>query len=237
MPQNKLALMARRHEIWLEQPKARDGAVEIHLHYDHNMRQDGFGDPRRLTPFVYMPDERRSEVVLSPGEDRHEFRLRAEQSGYYTGIVDHRMPVISQATEGYSIGHRCQFKDVTYSGAFHHMAKNIVSVGQAGEYEGKIMHEILEIVPGKPFCKMDEETALKVFSEGRPLTLAEITGVPGKMGKETALVKTDENGTARIHVTSDAEWMFPVRHKDPSKKPDETFDESVFVATQVPETK
>jgi uncharacterized GH25 family protein len=237
MIQDKLALMARGHEIWLEQPKITEGTVEMDLVYGHNMRQDGVGDIKRLTPFVYLPDESRSTAVLSPGEARHKLSFKAEQSGYYTAIVDQGMVVISRTNEGYNIGPKCQFKDVIYSGAFHQMAKSIVTVGQAGEYEGKIMHGILEIVPHKPFCSMDEDTELKVFYEGQPLAMAEIMAVSGKEGKEMALVKTDQDGSARITVTSEGEWMFLVRHKDPSKKLDEAFDESVFVTSLVLVTK
>lgn len=78
---------------------------------------------------------------------------------------------------------------------------------------------------------------MQVFYEGRPLAFEDVKAVSRKEGKEMALVKTDEQGKVRIPVTTDGEWMFLVRHKDPSKKVIDMFDESVFVSTLVMEAR
>ena len=41
------------------------------------------------------------------------------------------------------------------------------------------------------------------------------------------------SGHYRIPISTDGEWMFLVRHKDPTKKVNDMFDESVFVSTLV----
>lgn len=48
-------------------------------------------------------------------------------------------------------------------------------------------------------------------------------------------MKTNEEGTVRGPITIDGEWMFLVRHADPTKKVTEEFDETVFVSTLVME--
>jgi uncharacterized GH25 family protein len=50
-----------------------------------------------------------------------------------------------------------------------------------------------------------------------------------------AFAKTDGNGIARIPVTEGGQWMFLARHRDPTKKVNDAFDESVFVNTLVME--
>jgi len=41
---------------------------------------------------------------------------------------------------------------------------------------------------------------------------------------------TDEGGVARGPITTDGEWIFLVRHVDPSKKVEEGSDESIFAS-------
>jgi uncharacterized GH25 family protein len=74
---------------------------------------------------------------------------------------------------------------------------------------------------------------MQVFYEGKPLADEDVKAVSQKLGKEMALVKTDSQGIARIPISTDGEWMFLVRHKDPTKKVNDMFDESVFVSTLV----
>jgi len=74
---------------------------------------------------------------------------------------------------------------------------------------------------------------MQVFYEGKPLPGEEIKAISKIEGKVMTLVKTNEQGVARIPVTRDAEWMLLVRHRDPAKKVSEKFDETVFVSTLV----
>jgi uncharacterized GH25 family protein len=78
---------------------------------------------------------------------------------------------------------------------------------------------------------------MKVFCEDKPLASADVKAVFKKEGKEMAVAKTDENGVARIPVSENGQWMFLVRHLDPTKKVNEEFDESVFLNTLVLEVR
>ena len=231
-----LTLMAQGHEMWLEKAKIEDGNVELALLYGHNMRADGTADPERITPIVYSPDGTTLEPALTSKEDHHLLTFKAEKEGHYTAIVDLASVILSQTKEGYHVGPRFKFKNVIYAGAYHQMAKRIVPIGDVGTYHGELVHGILEIVPEDIRCEVGSEVELTVYYEGKSLASAEVKAVSKNEGKEMALVTTDEKGIARVPITGEGEWMFLVRHRDPTKKVSEEYDESVFVSTLVIET-
>jgi uncharacterized GH25 family protein len=233
MCDDKLALMVRGHEIWLETLRADKDTAQMALLYGHNMGQDGKSDPKRLRPSVYSSKGEKNLCDIMPGENYNLLNVVTGGDGYYTAFVDMGTTVWSETKEGYNEGPKFQFKDVIYAGAYHQMAKTVVSVGDAGEYHSEPLHGILEIVPGKPNCSVGEELALLVYYEDKPLAGAEVKAVSKKEGKEMALIKADDLGTVRIPITADGEWMFLARHKDPSKKVSNEFDESVFICTLV----
>ena len=235
---NTLALtrMAQGHEMWLERAKIEDGNVELALLYGHNMRTDGIADPEMITPIVYSPAGTTLEPTLTSKEDRHLVTFQVEREGYYTAIVDLASVILSHTKEDWQVGPRFKYKDVIYAGAFHLMAKRIVPIGDAGAYRGELVHGILEIVPEDIRCEVGSEVELSVYYEGKNLASAEVKAVSKEEGKEMALVTTDENGIAKVPIARDGEWMFLVRHRDPTKKISEEYDESVFVSTLVMET-
>lgn len=237
MRDNKMFLMIHGHEIWLEESAKENADVELSLVYGHNMRQDGVADSKRLKVFVYSDDGSNRELEITPGGDRHLIRFKADRDGYHTAVADMGSIVFSQTKDGYETGPKSQFKDVIYAGAFHQMAKIIISVGSNGKFEGKLEHGILEIVPREPHCIVGREIELQVFYEGKPLGGAEVKAVSKRAGKEMALVRTDEVGRAIVNVTEEGDWMFLVRHRDATKKVAEAFDETVFITTLVMEAK
>jgi uncharacterized GH25 family protein len=237
MEESKMELMMQGHEIWLEKSKAEGGDLELALVYGHNMRQDGIADAKRLKAFNYQPDGSKFELNLIPEEKRYLLRFQADKKGSYVAVVDMESSILCKTPDGNKRGPRSEFKDVTYAGAFHQMAKILCPVGGDGEYNGQVMHGILEAVPIKPWCQVGQEAELQIFYEGKPLAFAEVKAVSKKEGKEMALIKTDEQGKVQIPVTTDGEWMFLVRHKDSSKKVIDMFDESVFVSTLVMEAR
>ncbi|NQE04561.1 hypothetical protein C5S32_01705 [ANME-1 cluster archaeon GoMg1] len=233
---SKMTRVAQGHEIWLEKIRDSEGDVELALLFGHNLRPDGVADPKRITAVIYSPDGATLEPTLASEKDCHLLKFHAEKEGYYIGIVDLASFIISRTTEGYQFGPRFKFKDVTYAGAFHQMAKKIVPIGVADQYRGEPVHGILEIVPEDIHCEMGSEVELNIFYEGKKLDSAEVKAVSKKEGKEMALVTTDESGVAKVPITCEGEWMFLVRHRDPTKKVSEEYDESVFVSTLVMET-
>jgi uncharacterized GH25 family protein len=231
MRDNKMFLMIQGHEIWLEESASENSDVELSLVYGHNMRQDGMADSKRLRAFVYSEDGSSHELELIPCDDRYRLEFKADGEGYHTVVADMGSIIFSQTKEGYETGPKSQFKDVIYAGAFHQMAKIIVSVGRTGKFEGKLEHGILEIVPKEAHCTVGREIELQVLYEGKPLGGVEVKAVSKRAGKELALVRTDEMGMAGIKVTQDGDWMFLVRHRDATKNVAEAFDESVFITT------
>lgn len=233
MQESKMELMMQGHEIWLEKSKADGEDIELALVYGHNMRQDGVPDAKRLKAFSYHPDGSKHDVDLVPDEKRYLLRFKADKQGPYAAVVDMESSIFCKTKDGNKSGPRSQFKDVTYAGAFHQMAKILYPMGDDEQYNGQVLHGILEAVPNKSWCPVGQDAELQVFYEGKPLGFEEVKAVSKEDGMETALIKTDEQGKVHIPITSPGEWMFLVRHRDPSKKVNDMFDESVFVSTLV----
>ncbi|HOT07377.1 MAG: Nickel uptake substrate-specific transmembrane region [Methanosaeta sp. PtaB.Bin039] len=221
------------HEIWLGEARLEGEQAEVSLIFGHNMRPDGSLDPSRINPTVYKPDGSTIKPELSSEELKHRLTFPCTQDGFYTAIVDLVPVIITQDQDGYHIGPKFQFKNVTYSGAIIQMAKRIIPVGEGQSDLKEPMHGILEIVPKKPAYAKGEEAEIRVFYEGKPLAEAEVRAVSGKDGKEMAQTKTDEEGWARVPLTEDGEWMFLARHQDPTKKASEEFDQTNFITTLV----
>jgi len=233
MIESKMELMIQGHEIWLQSSKAQGDDVELALLYGHNMRQDGIADIKRLKAFSYAPDGSKQDLELVPDETRYLLRFKEDKSGAYAVVADLASSILCKTKEGNKRGPRSQFKDVTYAGAFHQMAKMIYPSEGNGEYQGNVVHGILETVPRRSWFSVGSEAEMQVFYEGKPLANEDVKAVSQKMGKEMSLVKTDSQGIARVPINIDGEWMFLVRHTDPSKKVNDMFDESVFVSTLV----
>jgi len=237
MEEYNLELMILGHEIWMEKTKEEKNTVQLSLLFGHNMRIDGIADKSRFQSFCFSPDGARREVELVTDEDRYYLNIDVAADGYYTVYVDMGAVIFSINKDGYNKGPKFKFKDVTYSGAFHQMAKFIVPIGNVDEYPQRPLHGILEIVPRKVDCKVGSETEFTVYYEDIPLSGAEIKALSGKEGKEMACVQTDEHGTVKIPITTEGNWMFLARHADPTKKVSEEFDESVFISTLVLEAR
>jgi uncharacterized GH25 family protein len=225
------------HEIWLGEARLVGDQAEMALLYGDNMRPDGSLDPKRINPTVYNPDGSTLKPALSSEKDRHRFNFPCAGDGCYTAIVDLVPVIITQDAEGYHIGPKFLFKNVTYSGALVQMAKRILFVGDAQPELKDPVHGILEIVPKKPEFSHGEEAEIRVFYGDKPLAEAEVKAVSEKEGTLVAETKTDDQGWAKVLLTVPGDWMFKVLHRDPTKKVNDEFDMTNFVTTLVIETK
>jgi len=237
MHEDKLYLMVQGHEIWLEKNAAGNGSAQLALRYGHNMRPDGAVDIKRLLANVFDNDGNAVNSELVSGQNNSSLEFKAQKDGFYSAFVDMGVTIWSKNNEGYKEGPKFKYKDVTYAGAFHQMAKYIVNVGNAGEYNSRPVHGILEIVPREPNCTVGSDALFTVIYEDKPLVGVEVKAVSKKEGKEMALIKTDRSGSVRIPITVDGEWMFLARHTDSTKKVNDEFDESVFINTLVMEAR
>lgn len=225
------------HEIWLGEARQDGGQAEVALIFGHNMRPDGSLDEKRINPTVYKPGGNTLKPELSSANDRHRLTFPCAEDGCYTVIVDLVPVIITQDKDGYHIGPKFQFKNVTYSGAIIQMAKRILTVGDVQMDLKDPVHGIMEIVPGKLGYNKGDEAEVRVFYEGKPLAGAELRAVSGKEGAEMAQIKTDDQGYARVPLTVDGEWMFLARHQDPTKKVSDEFDTTNFITTLVMEAR
>ncbi len=229
---DKMILMVRGHEIWLEASKVKDKDVEVGLFYGHNMKVDGSPDPRNITPAVYSPDKNKFGLKVKVKKGSQSLKFKAGKAGYYAVVADLSPETYSNTKkEGFKAGPKNMYKDVVYAGAWHQMAKTIVAVGTGGKYVAEPLHGILDIVPRDPRLKVGNDLELTVYYEGKRLPGAEVRAVSKAEGKEMAAVTADKDGIARIPVSAAGPWMFLARHRDPAKGVPDLYDEAVFVTT------
>lgn len=234
---DKMILMVGGHEIFLEAASMKENEAEIILGYGHNMELDGRPDAHLVTVTVFTPHNEKLAPVPEAREEYYAVRFDCIKPGYYTTFVDLSPMVYSNTKkEGFKEGPKNKYKDVVYAGAWHQMAKTIVSAGSAGNYMPEHLHGILDIVPKEAALFKGKDIELTLFYEGRPLANTEIKAVSKNTGKEMGLVATDKDGNVRIPVTCEGEWMFLCRHRDPSKAVEDKYDEAVFVTTLVMRT-
>jgi uncharacterized GH25 family protein len=225
------------HEIWLGEARLNGDQAEVALIYGDNMRPDGSLDPKRINPTIYKPDGSTLKPAVSSEKDKHRLTFPCAGDGCYTAIVDLVPVIITQDKEGYHIGPKYQFKNVTYSGAIIQMAKRILLVGEARPEPKEPVHGILAIVPRKLGFSLGEDAEIRVFYEGKPLAGADVKAVSEKEGKLMADTKTDDQGWAKIPLTVAGDWMLKVLHRDPTKKVNDEFDTTNFVTTLVIEAR
>ena len=228
--------MTRGQEIWLEKSRISGNVVDLAILYGHDMHTDGVPEMEKITPFVYSPDGETLIPSVTLKQDRYILNFRMTKKGHYIVIVDFSPVIFSQARENKGKGLGYPSYDVMYSGSFHQTAKIIVSTDDAGDYREKPIHGALEIVPKTSRMKMGSEIELSVFYDGEKLALAEIKAISKKDGRKAMVVKTDENGIARIPITCEGEWLFLARHRDRRRCIEGKYDESVFIHTLVMET-
>jgi uncharacterized GH25 family protein len=229
---DKMVLMVKGHEIWIEKPKIKGDTVEFGLCYGHNMAVDGSPDAKKILSAVYAPDKTRIIPALKSGKNGHSFKFKAIKPGIYTAFVDMSPAIFSNTKkEGFKDGPKRLYKDVVYAGAWSQMAKTIFVVGENGGYKAETVHAVLDIVPKEISAKVGKTVELTVYYEGKSLPGIEVKAVSKKEGKEMASVITDKDGVARVPITNDGKWMFIVRHRDPSKAVQDQYDEAVFVTT------
>lgn len=237
MEEYNLALMIQGHEIWMESIKEENNSVSVDLLFGHNMRIDGIADKSRFITSYFSPDEKQGEIDLITAEDRHYLNFNPSTEGYYSVYADMGAVIFSINEDGYNQGPKYKFKGVTYSGAFHQMAKTIVPIGNVGEYQPKPLHGILEIVPRTVLQTVGSKVELTVYYEDKPLTGVDVKAISGAEGKEMACNPTDQNGAVTIPLSAPGKWMFLARYADKTKKVSEEFDESVFISSLVLDVK
>lgn len=225
--------MGGGQEIWLEKSRVIGNVVDLAIFYGHDMHTGGVPEVEKITPFVYSPDGETLIPSVMLKKDRYILNFRMAKRGHYIVIVDFAPVIFSQIRGNAVKSLKYSPHDILYSGSFRQTAKIIVSTDDAGDYLGRPVHGALEIVPKTCRLKMGGEIELSVFYEGEKLPLAEIKAVSKKDGRKATVVKTDENGIARIPITCEGEWLFLARHRDRKRSMENEYDESVFINTLV----
>jgi len=164
----QLSRMVQGHEIWLENPTVKEGEITVELSYGNNMVTDGVPPEHMVNPVVYSPNGSRFKPQALKGEDCYIIHFPAHIEGNYTLLVD-SSAVWNKNPEGWAMGPKFKFKDVTYSGSYHQMAKKIVPVGKVNGLGVAMVHGILELIPEDTSLVLDKTFMVQVLYEGRPL--------------------------------------------------------------------
>jgi len=234
---DKMLLMVFGHEIWLENVQSKGTKTDIRLMYGHNMKTDGHVDANRISSVVYGPGRKKIVPAIKTKTDHHIVSFSGEKPGYYISVVDLSPLVISKTkNDEYKHGSRKMYKDITYAGAFHQMAKKIIPLGEAGKYTARHVHGILDLLPESPQLALGGEIGLTLLYEGKPVKGVTVKAISKKEGKDLATGVTDAKGVVKFPITRKGTWMFIARHNDPSKAVEDEYDETVFVSTLVMET-
>ncbi|MDO9036461.1 MAG: DUF4198 domain-containing protein, partial [Methanoregula sp.] len=184
---DKMVLMVFGHEIWLESMKGKGNSIDIKLMYGHNMKTDGHVDPKRISSVVYGPGRKKIVPDIKSKTDHHIVTFTAEKAGYYIPVVDLSPLVISKTkNDEYKQGPRKIYKDITYAGAFHQMAKKIVPFGEVGKYTARHVHGILDILPESPELAKGKDISLTLLYEGKPVKGVTVKAVSKEEGKDLA---------------------------------------------------
>ncbi len=231
---DKMILMVKGHEMWLEKMKATGKDVEVGLYFGHMMKVDGCPDVAKVAPTVYAPDGKKVPAELKAKKESLELKFKADKPGCYTVMADLSPEIYSNTLkEGFKTGPKKMYKDAVYAGAWHQMAKAVVTVGTDGKYKADHIAGILDIVPKETTAKVGKPLELTVFYDGKKLPGAEVKAISKKEGKEMTALVTDKDGAVKVPITADGKWMFMVRHRDETKGVKDEFDELVFVTTYV----
>jgi uncharacterized GH25 family protein len=230
----KLSKMVQGHEIWLDSPFISDGHATVLLRYGHNMVSDGIPPKHMVNPTIYAPNGMKLDPAILTIEDAHVIGFSIKNRGNYTVLVD-SSAVWNKTEGGYKMGAKSQFNDVSYSGAFHMMAKKIIPSEPNNDIEDAVVHGILELVPDTTFLNVGKDVVIHVLYEGKPLTGIELKVFSKKGGKEQ-MIKTDGEGKVKVRIDQEGEWMFLMRHRDSTKQVEDEYDEAVFITTLIMET-
>ena len=229
---DKLILMVKGHEIWLEKTMVKDDDVEIGVYFGHMMKADGCPEVAKVLPSVYAPDGEKIPAVLAAKNEAIELKFKVGTPGYYTIMADLSPEIYSNTKkEGFKSGPKKMYNDAVYAGAWHQMAKAVVTIGENGGYIAGHTAGILDLLPGEITARVGTPLTLTVFYEGKKLEGAEVKAISKKEGKEMAVLVTDKDGVVNVPITEEGKWMFLVRHRDESKGVEDEFDEMVFVTT------
>ncbi len=226
--------MVHGHEIWLDSPFISEGKVTVLLRYGHNLVSDGIPPRHMVNPTIYTPNGRTMGPQIMAMRDGYVLGFPIQDKGNYSLYVD-SSAVWNKTESGYKMGSKSQFSDVSYSGAFHQMAKKIVPSEPGNDIGEAIVHGILELIPGSTGLTLGKDAAIHVLYEGKPLAGIELK-VYSKKDKKERMIKTDAKGKVKVQIDQEGEWMFLMRYRDASKKVEDEYDETVFVTTLIMET-
>ena len=216
------------HEIWLEGAEGGDGTVRVLGLYGHKLVPDKPMPTDYAIPALYddngliEPPDR--DIIDEPRG--WEFEFPDKGADVYTLYVGTNAVWVTD-DEGWHRGSKRDYSKAEYCGAFHMMAKRIIS--RDGKNPGEVMHAELEILPEAATLKVGSKAVVRVLYEGKPLPNHKVI-VYNRSWEDLVSMKTDDKGVLSFDVKDAGTYAFITKYTDESKCSDE-FDETVYSTT------
>lgn len=229
----KMPDIVRGHEIWLEHDMQHvhvGETVECKLLFGHNMKIDGVAVVENVKATVFDPANEKRDMVVGAGDDGLIARFIPVVDGYHTVAVEYDAGIYTITEEGWQKGPKKNYEKVKSSGYYYQYAKTIISGHGSKKLNPVIGHE-LEIIPiDFRHYHAGEEIELKVLYDGAELRGGVINATFSGNEGDGVEATTDSDGIASIKLDKSGDWMFKIRHTDPSKGIEDQYDEKVITA-------
>lgn len=225
-----LSRMIYGHETWLENVRKEGGKIVVDGMYGHHMVND------RAMPDVYsnialFGDRGRIENGFELSVEDNCKRLRFDDTGdaVYTVYYDSNNVPWIKNDEGWAMGVKRDFSNVTYAAAYNLLAKKIVS--RDGN-PGSVVCAVLDIMPDTVRPAVGSKVKVQILYEGKPLPKAKVM-VFRKGASEAEKYTADGQGRFEFPVEEAGTYMVIAKHADESKAVEDEYDEAVFESTLV----
>jgi uncharacterized GH25 family protein len=229
----KMPDIVRGHEIWLEHDMQHvhvGETVECKLLFGHNMKIDGVAVVENVKATVFDPANEKRDMVVDAGDDGLIARFIPVVDGYHTVAVEYDAGIYTITEEGWQKGPKKNYEKVKSSGYYYQYAKTIISGHGSKKLNPVIGHE-LEVIPiDFRHYHAGEEIELKVLYDGAELRGGVINATFSGNEGDGVEATTDSDGIASIKLDKSGDWMFKIRHTDPSKGIEDQYDEKVITA-------
>jgi len=139
----------------------------------------------------------------------------------------------TKTTEGWKQESKKNLSGVISSGVYEKFAKAYLAGKNGSEtYQEPVGHRLEIITSENPATlKSGEDLKVKVLFDGKPLKTelyATYDGFSSSPNTYAYFSSTDENGLARVRITSEGTWMVRVQHE--IDQPTEDYDKHVLRA-------
>lgn len=229
---NTIPDIVQGHEIWLEyemQQLIIGKAFECKLLLGHNMAKDGVADAKKVKAAV-INSRKKEDLPVDTTDSCLAVKFIPDLETSHIVVVEYDAGIYTVTEDGWFKGPKKDYVNVKRSGHYYQYAKTIISVC-GNEKINPVTGQELEIIPaGIGHYHVGDTIELKVLYDGAALVNSALTAAVGGNGGKSIEAAVGADGTAAVFLDQPGNWMFKVRHADPSKGIEYRYDEKVITA-------